>query len=119
MNLDTHGGQRCLGEEGLLANIPSGEIHEAERNVTAQPAKLHGDVPSEAGRATGDDRDFPAPTFADRLRTRFLERSSTRLRGLVLPRGPVAEAEGWQWHEIRRYGRFWGPARRQDQKREQ
>ena len=104
VDLDAHGGERGLGQERLLAHVPARHVHEAERNVAAQPAELHRDVPAEAGGAAGDDGHLAAPPLADRLGPRLLERSPARLRRLVFPGGPVAEAEGWQWHGIRRYG---------------
>ena len=72
--------------------------------MAAELAELHRDVPAEAGGPAGHDRDLAAPALADRLGLGLLERGPAALRGLVLPRGPVAEAEGWQWHGLRRYG---------------
>ena len=102
--LDAHRRQRGLGQHRLLADVPARHVHEAEGDVAAELAELDGDVPSEPGGAPGDDRDLASPARADRLRLRLLERGAAALRGLVLPRRPVAETEGWQGHGLRRYG---------------
>src|SRR5262249_37203816 len=101
-----------LGEQRLLAHVAARHVDEAESDVAAQLAELDRDVTAQAGGAPGHDRDLPAPPPGHRLRLGLLERGSASLRALVLPRGPVAEAEGWQGHGLRRYGSLGVAARR-------
>src|SRR5215204_5596215 len=100
-DLHTHGRQGRFREQRLLGDVPAGEVDEAERHMTAQPAKLQGYMPAQPGGASCHDDDLAAPPFANRLRARVFERSPAGLRRLVFPGGAVAEAEGWQWHGVR------------------
>ena len=85
---DAHGGERGLGEQGLLAHVPAGHVHEAEGDVAAELAELDRDVPAEAGGAAGDDRDLAAPAGAGRLRLRLFE-------------GGAAASGAWYSHDGR------------------
>ena len=80
--------------------------------MTAEPAELHRDGAAQPGGAAGHHRDLAPPPLPDRLGLGLLEHRTAAVGSLVLPRRPVAETEGWQWHGVRRYGALWGKARR-------
>ena len=82
---DPHGGERGLGEQGLLAHVPAGHVHEAEGDVAAELAELHGDVPAEPGGAAGHDGHLAPPAGAGRLWLRLFERGATAFRRLEIP----------------------------------
>src|SRR3954447_20490075 len=105
VDLNARSPESGLGQQSLLADIASRHADEAERHMASQPAELHADVPTKSSGSSGHDDHLAAPPPYDGLRTRLLDGGTGSLRCLVLPRGPVTEAERWQWHGGRSYGR--------------
>src|SRR5918994_5894738 len=111
IDFHAHGAERRLREQRLFGDVPPGQVHEAECYVAAEPTELHGNVTPESGGPAGHDDHLATPAFADGLRAGVFEGGPARLRRLVFPGGPMAEAEGWQGHGVRSYEAFRGRAR--------
>ena len=80
-----HRDARGLGQQCLLGDIASREVHETERHVAADAGELERDAASESGGATGDDRDLAAETGGDGHELRLFDGSPGRLGALIVP----------------------------------